>query len=251
MLFSALKGVVGSPLVLLVFIGSFFLVTLSSCKLQGTLKLIKKIDSKVPEASGLTIDSAFIYVASDENGDIYKLDFEGNKIDRLKTKTEDVEGIAKMGNHFVLVDESNQKVYTYSAKGDRINSKKLKQPKAYDPQNGLEGITYDPWTNSLMILNEKNSGQLLQYDTTFQLLQQTFLGSYSDYSGIATTKDHIWIISDEGAGIAQYDREMNLVKLYPIGIDSPEGIAIDERKGLIYIVSDSTSELVVFELPKA
>ena len=226
---------------------SFTLI--SSCKLQGKLELIKKIDSKVPEASGLTIDSAHLYVASDENGDIYKLDFDGNIVDRLKTKTEDVEGIALMGDKFILVDESNKKVYTYNLTGDRLDSKKLKQPKHYDPQNGLEGITYDPWTNSLMILNEKNSGQLLTFDPELNMTDHTFLGSFSDYSGIATTKDHIWIISDEASGLAQYDREMNLVKIYSIGIDSPEGITIDEKKGLLYIVSDTTSELVVFKLP--
>ena len=224
--------------------------TLASCSLQGKLDLVKKMDSKVPEASGLTLDSAFLYVVSDENGDIYKLDFEGKRVDRLKTKTKDVEGIAKMDNQFVLVDEANQKAYTYNLKGDRKESYKLKQPKIYDPQNGLEGIAYDRYTNSLMILNEKNSGQLLQFDTSFNMTKHTFLGSFSDYSGIATTKDYIWIISDEASGLAQYDRDMNLKKIYTIGIDSPEGIAIDEAAGLIYIVSDTTSELVVFKLPR-
>jgi|GEM_PF-3477182 len=231
-------------------ISALLICLLISCRLQGKLELVYQFDSMVPEASGLTTDGVYLFIVSDKNGDIYKLDLQGQLVDRLKTKTKDVEGITLRDTVFYLADEKKQKVYTYDLEGNRLANKKIEHPKIYDPANGLEGITFDTYTNQLLVLHEKNSGQIIRYDGDLNFIKQTFLGSFPDYSGIDTTKDHIWVISDEASGLAQYDRDMNLLKMYKIGIDSPEGIAIDENAGLIYIVSDTTGELVVFKLPE-
>lgn len=241
-----------NPQFLFIFTSAFMLLGwMSSCQLQGELELIAQYQTKVPEASGMTMDSIYLYVVSDQNGDIYKLDLQGNIIEILKTKTKDVEGITLRDTQFYLVDERKQKLYTYDLLGNRIANQKVKHPKIYDPANGLEGVVWDSYTQQLLILHEKKSGQIIRYDRDLKYIGQTFLGSYSDYSAIATTKDHIWIISDEASGLAQYNRDMDLIKLYSIGIDSPEGITIDEENGLIYVVSDTTGELVVFRLPNS
>lgn len=234
---------------LLLFIGAIVVLN-SGCSLQGQLTLIQKIDSKVPEASGLALRNDTLYVVSDKNGDIYMLNTQGIQISRLKTKTKDVEGITWCNGKIYLANEANQKIYAYSRLGDRLKAFQLKEPKIYNPKSGLEGLTYDEYTNTFMVIYEKEAGQLLQFDTSFVLLEKRFLGSFSDYSGIATTKNYIWIISDEAASMAQYDREMNLIKLYPLGIESPEGIAISESTQTLYVISDTSSELAVFKLPQ-
>lgn len=240
------------PQNLLLAITSLLLIGLmSSCKLQGKLEKVAQYTVPVPEASGMTMDSTHLYIVSDDNGDIYKLDLKGNLVDRFKTKTKDVEGIALRDTVFYLIDEKKQKLYTYDLLGNRLSNMKVEHPRIYDPANGLEGITFDHYTQQLLIVHEKKSGQIIRYDGDLAFVDQVFLGSYSDYSGITTTKDHIWIISDEASGLAQYDRDMDLIKLYSVGIDSPEGIVIDEKKGLIYVVSDTTGELCVFRLPNS
>ena len=132
--------------------------------------------------------------------------------------------------------------------GDRVKTIPINDLKIYDPSSGLEGLHYDQYADRFLLINEKNSGQLLQYDRDWNLVDQAFLGSYPDYAGISATKDHIWIVSDEGSGIAQYDRKLKLVRLFDIPVDSPEGIVYDEERDLIYIVSDSTGEMAVFEI---
>ncbi|MBT8218959.1 MAG: SdiA-regulated domain-containing protein [Bacteroidia bacterium] len=222
----------------------------TGCRLQGELEHLGTTQLDVPEASGMAFKDSLLCVVSDRTGDIYLIDQKGITIERLKTKTKDVEGIAWYMNNFYLANEANKKIYKYSTSGDRLESYSLKTPKLYDPQNGLEGLCFDPYSNSFFVLNEKLPGQLLQFNDKFELLDQIFLSSYSDYSGVATTKEYIWVISDEGEGIAQYDRAYNLLKLYSINMDSPEGIAISEEENKIYIVSDSSSKLFVFALPK-
>lgn len=221
---------------------------LKGCNLIGKLQHNMTLNIKVPEASGLAMYNDTLYTISDRNGDIYRFTLDGERIDRLKTKTEDVEGITVVDNEIYLADEAKKAIHHYDMAGDRVSTINIQELKLYDPSSGLEGLHYDKYTDQFLLINEKNSGQLLQYDREWNLINQTYLGSYPDYAGITSTKDHIWIVSDEGSGIAQYDRDMKLVTLYDIPVDSPEGIVYDEARDLIYIVSDSAGEMYIFEI---
>lgn len=114
--------------------------------------------------------------------------------------------------------------------------------------NGLEGITFNPNDNIFYVLNEKKPGLLIKWTPEKGILSIYNLNFAKDYSGICYSNNHLWIVSDDSAVITKCDLNGNLLEKYDIPIEKAEGVVVDENDKKVYIISDATEELFVFEL---
>ena len=204
----------------------------------------------VPEPSGLdlTYEEDGFWTVSDETSTIYKLDAEGNVVKTLKVKGIDFEGITVIDDTtLAIVLERAREVVVLSTSGNEINRVKL--PFKGEANSGLEGITYNPNNGHFYILNEKKPSLLIELNEKFEVLNVDTLKFSKDVSGIYldVEKNVLWILSDENQLIIKTDLRGKVIEKVKISIVQPEGITIDKRGKRLYVVSDNTETLYVFE----
>ena len=219
---------------------------------SNSLTAIEIYDVKVPEPSGLYFDNktSTLWTVSDENGTIYNLDLEGNTLNTLKIDGYDLEGISFINDSIlvtvleqdrivVLLDRSGKEIKRF---GIEIKGKK---------NEGLEGVTYSVLDSTLYIVSEKKPGILLKTDLSGKILSKTELTFASDYSGVHYfDKDStLYIISDEDKAIFKCGLDGTVLAKYRVKIKQIEGIAIDSKNSIMYLISDPLEKLFVFNLP--
>ncbi|MCK5591344.1 MAG: SdiA-regulated domain-containing protein, partial [Candidatus Pacebacteria bacterium] len=116
--------------------------------------------------------------------------------------------------------------------------------------SGIEGITYDKNREEFYVVNEKTPTLLIKLDSELNLINKRNLKIAADLSGLSydDSTDELWIISDENKLIMICNTEGEVKKKFKINIPQIEGIAVDNRNRLIYIVSDYTETLYVFKI---
>jgi len=72
-----------------------------------------------------------------------------------------------------------------------------------------------------------------------------------DLSGITydTKRQMFWIVSDQSQLLFLWNAEQGVVKSYDLPYEKAEGVAHDPLLDRIYIVSDKTGKLYVYDLP--
>ena len=218
---------------------------------DNKLELISSDKINVPEASGLTINTAgsTLFTVSDNTSNIYELATDGTVIKEYVYNGNDVEGISMVSNNkMLLVEERTKEIVEYD-----LTTKNYKKHKIIysnnDSNSGLEGISINLNDNTIFILNEKNPGLLMRLRSDFSIIESYDLDFASDYSGIFHDKDLniLWILSDERKTINKCSLKGVLIKSYSINVNKAEGIAVTNNN--IYIVSDSNSTLYKFNKP--
>lgn len=217
---------------------------------QTQLKLINSFKLSIKEPSGITVFENHLFIVSDHNGTIYKTTFEGEIVKKIKTNYSDLEGITihpETENIFV-VSESKRILIELNSKGKLIQKTKIKG-KQHHKNSGLEGVCFDFKKNRLFAINEKSPMQLFELNLSGKLLKTYDMDFSKDISGICFDEktNSLWLISDESQTIINISKKGKLLKNYTIPVDKGEGIAIHKNK--IYMVSDSSKELFVFDLP--
>jgi uncharacterized protein YjiK len=234
---------------------------LISCSGDAKEKLINDTDSRleltgkyklsIREPSGLTLssDGEFLWTVSDEYSSLYKITKKGQLVDSVEISGADLEGIEIFGNNFFcIVTERDRGILLYTPEF------KLKKRVLLDisgeENSGIEGIAHNPVTGVTYILNEKNPGLLIEINDKFDIVKKKKLNFAKDYSGleIDTSKNHLWIISDESQLLFKCDLDGSPIDSFKVDIPQIEGIAIDFHENLIYLVSDKTEMLYVFRL---
>jgi len=231
---------------------SFILIACSpKVNSQSDLKLIKSIKLSISEPSGITIFNGNLYIASDENGIIYRTNLEGEILQKIKTSFSDLEGISynPISKNLLLVDESKRHLITLNFDGTFIEKVKVKGKQEHK-NSGLEGVTFDTSKNKIYVLNEKSPKQLLELNLKGEIKNKFELDFSKDVSGICydENEDKFWVISDESKAIYQISKKGKLRNKYKVSIEKMEGIVIYRSK--IYVVSDSLNKLFIFEKPK-
>ena len=231
-------------------------ITASSCsekkeEIDKTLTYSIAEEIPVPEPSGLDIsyDEKGFWVVSDENSKVYLLDSWGNKINSFKVKGEDLEGITVIDDTtLAVVLERTNEVVIVNTSGDEL--KRIALDLKGEFNSGLEGITYDRNEKKFYVLNEKKPQLLLVLDENLAELSRDTLNFAIDVSGIFfdDTDSTLWILSDESQRIYKTDLAGNPIKEYKIKVAQPEGIVLNKARTKLYLVSDKTENLYVFEL---
>lgn len=218
------------------------------------LKATGIYDLKIAEPSGLAFaGNGMLYCVSDNSGKIYLINTKGETIETLSFTGSDLEAVA--------IDAQNQEIFVASEKlptiskitlsGELIESH-IVELTYTDKNSGIEGLTINTSSGTLLALNEKNPGLILEYDAAFNLIRKITLDIASDYSDICyfESRQELWILSDEQQKIMRCDLNGNLLEEYVINVYQPEGLAIDEQNGIIYIASDSSEKLYKYHLPE-
>jgi uncharacterized protein YjiK len=205
----------------------------------------------VPEPSGLDLsyDEKSFWVVSDQNSKVYLLDSWGNKIKSFKVKGEDLEGITVVNDSILaVVLERSREVVILDTAGNEL--KRTKLDLKGDLNSGLEGITYSPADKKYFLLNEKKPILLITLDENLVELTRDTIDFSKDVSGIFydDTDSTLWILSDESKQIYKTDLSGDLIEEYIIKVAQPEGITINKARTKLYLVSDKTETLYVFNL---
>jgi len=216
------------------------------------LKLQKTTPILVPEPSGLALsfDNNFIWCVSDDKSLIYKLDKNGKIVKTVSVSGEDLEGITVIdSNILAVILERSREVVVIDTLGNEINRGKINVSGKLN--EGLEGICYDGYLRNFYFVNEKQPGLLIKTDSDFKEIFRKEIGLAKDYSEIFFAKEDstLWILSDESEMIIQTNKEGNKIKEFGIDVVQPEGLIVDYKNKIVYVVSDKTEKLYEFKLP--
>jgi uncharacterized protein YjiK len=237
-----------------IFILAGFFTFCSKDKDENTIKTLSfAIAEKipVPEPSGLDLkmDETAFWVVSDENSQVYLIDSWGRVVKSFKVNGEDLEGITVIDDStLAVVLERTREVVILDTSGTEIKRATLHLKGELN--SGLEGITYDPAGKKFFVLNEKKPRLLLTLDENLVEIKRDTLNFAKDISGIyfdAGDKT-LWILSDESQRIFKTDLSGNPIEEFKIKVTQPEGITFNEAHTKLYIVSDKTENLYVFNL---
>lgn len=225
--------------------------------LTDELTLIATYSLAISDPSGLALDpdGVHLWTVSDRPGvGIFKITLKGEIVKNLRFNSQDLEGIAvdPVDGTLWVVEERKREVVNVSREGAVLSSTFLEIP-GNNPNDGLEGITIRPQNRHFYVLNEKNPRLLIHLNSQLAIQNITpidFSGEFfmGDIAGIDynSRENTLWILSDQSAKIVVTDLDGNPLKFYDTGVTKGEGIAVDAVKRLVYIVSDSESELYVF-----
>jgi uncharacterized protein YjiK len=205
----------------------------------------------VPEPSGidLTFNEEGFWIVSDENSKVYLIDSWGKEIKNFKVNGEDLEGITVINDStLAVVLERSREVVILDTSGKEL--KRTSLDLEGELNSGLEGITYDQKEKKFYLLNEKKPQLLITLDENLVELRRDTINFSKDVSGIFfdDIDNTLWILSDESQRIYKTDLSGNPIEEFKIRITQPEGITINKTRTKLYIVSDKTENLYVFDL---
>lgn len=229
----------------------------SFCSKSNTDKSVKTLSFSVaekipvPEPSGLDLafDETGFWIVSDENSNVYLIDSWGKVVKSFKVNGEDLEGITVIDDSTIaLVLERTREVVILDTSG--IELKRAKLDLEGELNNGLEGISYDPEEKKFFVLNEKKPRLLLTLDENLNEIKRDTLNFAKDVSGIFfdAVDKNLWILSDESQRIFKTDLSGNPIEEFKIKITQPEGITLNKARTKLFVVSDKTENLYVFNL---
>ena len=241
-----------------------------------------------PSGLTISRDGMTLWTVSDDTRTVFKLDIDGKLIKGASFPVGHVgfEGISLdvTGNYLYVVQEGGNILAKYSLQTKHlILSVRLSKLKGYeqverffssdDKNKGLEGVTVHTHTGDLFLLKEAHPGLLMEITPDLtklvafrKLSKKRGFRDHNlnhraiDYSGIAydSTRDAFWIVSDKAQRIYLYSWEENSV-LFDQAIKfvkgsgmklvrKAEGVAYDSVRDRLYIVSDETAHLYVYDI---
>lgn len=123
--------------------------------------------------------------------------------------------------------------------------------------SGLEGITWDSDLKSFFVMKQQNPGLMIQISADLKEITACKVLTFSgkDYSDVAydPTRRQLWVLSDKNVYL--YDWSSNTSRQsYPLGYVNAEGVAYDQEKNRLYIITDSggaTADLYTYDVAAA
>ena len=242
----------------LLFISTCILI---SCSFQKKQTILTKIDSyyigeNVSEPSGLAFDGKFLFTISDSNNYVYKYNTNGVFIERFKTKFSNLEGISTFKKQTLLLAvESSNSLVEFDYTNNKSTAHKMKfKHKTKSKKSGIEGVSFNKKNNQIYFLNEKKPGALIIANSkNFKTEEEYKLNFASDYSGIFYAREtkELWITSDNESLIYRCTLTGEVIETFDPHInkqDKLEGIALDYKNNLLFVVTDSGQELIKYSL---
>jgi uncharacterized protein YjiK len=246
-------------------------VDLSNYHLAGAYGL----PSSASEASSVTWnwDTNTLFTLGDEGDAIVQVSKTGQVINSMSlTGFLDTEGMTYIGNgRFVVTEERRQQAFvlTYNANGtvdkDALQMAQLGSQLGDGGAGnvGIEGISYDPRTNSFVFVKEKDPQGVNAASIDFpgssatvsSLFNPASLGvaDLSDVQVLATVpslaggvdEDNLLIFSQETGRLLEVTRTGTVLSFFNLnGVTNAEGVTVD-ADGNIYIVGEDPTLYVL------
>ncbi len=215
------------------------------------LQFINSVNISVSEPSGLTLsqDKESLYIVSDIDGEIFKLNLSGDVLQKIKLgKKFNLEGICQDQNpdYFWVLEEENREVIKIDLSGNILLRKKILDGNDND---GLEGICIGA-NGNLVLLKEKNPAYFIELDSLLNIITQIELKYESDFAGIVynPTIQQYMILNQQAQKLSFFNPNSDLVREIDIPMDRAEGIAFNSSTNIVYIVDENESKLYSYLL---
>ena len=239
---------------LYVFFTAFSFLTCKEVKNENSPELLTFYISEpipVPEPSGLDLsfDEKAFWIVSDQDSKVYLIDSWGKEVKSFKVAGEDLEGITVISDSTIaIVLERTREVVILDTSGNELKRASLNLNGELN--SGLEGITYNPEKKNFYVLNEKKPRLILTLDENLVEQRRDTLNFAKDFSGLFFdgNDDTLWLLSDENQEIYKTDLSGNVIREFKIKVKQPEGIALNKERTKLFIVSDVTGNLYVFDI---
>ncbi|MEN8141217.1 MAG: SdiA-regulated domain-containing protein [Thermodesulfobacteriota bacterium] len=236
---------------------------MAGCGSSGSSATNPSGSSAMTEPSGLTVssDGTTLWTVSDNNGDLYKLDTQGNILDRYGLAG-DSEGVSYdfTSETLWVVNESNQTVRNYNLDGTAAGSAEEVLPA--NGNGGLEGIAV--CDDRIFVVQEKDPGLFLELGRNLAEVSREELDfSGNDYSGLACDRypaghanageftDKLWIVSHKANALYLADvsamNSADKVLDFATAFEQVEGVAYDYNNELLYVIDDARNKLGVYD----
>jgi uncharacterized protein YjiK len=201
---------------------------------------------KIHEPSGLSFSASgdALFVVSDRNGAVYRIDFTGAVLEKLPFQGHDLEGIEvdKATGEIWLVEERKQNILHLSSSGELIE--KITDVRIETKNNsGFEGVAKNG--DIIYILVEDSPGSLIEYNISSKKWDRHKLDFAKDYSGVDydPSDNTLWIVSHESRTLNHCTIKGKLISGQDIDVKQAEGVAVDRAAKIAWIVSDAGSTL--------
>lgn len=225
------------------------------------LELIDSFPLDISDPSGLTLDISgeFLWTVSDNPGDfIYQISFTGEQLGVITDyEGDDMEGITMNSNDGTLwiVEEKLRQMIQLTTDGEVL--KVVDVPvESINPNDGPEGIAWNPENNHVFLLNEKNPHKFIELDSNFEMIRSVPIDfeppfDILDLAGFFYIQEtgELWMLSDDSKKIVVTDIELNPLRAYTLPGDKFEGIAVNMTNNRLYLVNDWKDDIFVFQLP--
>ncbi|MBZ0182095.1 MAG: SdiA-regulated domain-containing protein [Melioribacteraceae bacterium] len=213
------------------------------------LTFLKSVKLQIPEPSGITFFNNSLWIVSDDESSIFNVDTLGNILNTIPVDGKDLEGITNTSDSvIVIILERDRKVIALDLDGKELHSKTIDI--TGELNYGLEGIGFNQVKRNFYVLNEKNPLLIIELDENFEELSRKEIQFAKDISGITydENRDVYWVTSDESNSINFCNHNFEVIKEYKVNIPQIEGIAIDLVKNRLYVVSDRTESLYIYQI---
>lgn len=210
---------------------------------SGKLKFVSSYQLDVQEPSGLSLsDDGNLWIVSDQSDKVFLYTKDGKKLIDFEVKGKDFEGIVQVDeNTLALVSEEKSEIIFINKSGKEKDVKKIDND--LGGNSGIEGIAHS--NGSFYLVNEKEP-YLFTLNSEYKIESKRKINKAKDLSGMCYFNGNLWLISDESEKIYKCSLSGDVIAEYKIDIPQAEGIAIEGDN--IYIVSDKTSMLYIYQI---
>jgi len=203
----------------------------------------------IDEPSDLAIFGGRLFTVSDRHSNVYEIDRDGDRLDKIGIKGDDVEAVAfDPEGHLFIADESTAKIWQIDPGGARVGDP-IELDDAEDGNSGLEGLAFDD-RGHMFAAKEKNPARLYELDADYGLLDDHKVKFADDLSALAfdPIDGHLYALSDQDRTLFRLQHDLDVDKAWKLPIENPEGIAFDGDT--LYVVSDSEGKLYELEIDR-
>jgi uncharacterized protein YjiK len=248
----------------------------------------KKKGLTEPSGLALSRGRNALWTVSDDTRKVFKLSVDGRRLKgkSFKIGERGLEGLTldPSENFLLAVKEESNEILKISIAAERIISRHALSDMAGfgqiaqhfsegDDNKGLEGMAFNQDTGTFFVLKEGDPGLLIEVsrdlasilgalvlDRNLGFADDDLPGAKIDFSGIQYDgrRSVFWIVSDKARRVYLYDWVRNrVIQSVTLGfgkggkyreIKKAEGVAVDPRSDRLYVVSDKTARLYVFDI---
>ncbi len=256
------------------------------------------------EPSGITLGPSLngrsqLWIVSDDSKTLYTFVEDNHQENNLtfslvhqhSLPNKGLEGITmnSSGQALVVKEKTNTLVRVRQDTFEEVERVRLTQMAGFEDlaqyfvdsvkNKGLEGITWNPKSETFFVVKEGRPSMLLEIQNDLQgILNHWILGAEQgftisempqerlDLSGLCydSYRDKLWLVSDKGQHLFLYNYHTHLVEQrIPLGyrknkkgigayreIVKAEGVTISEDGATLYVVSDKEARLYVYAIRK-
>lgn len=218
------------------------------------LTLIESHPLTIPEPSDVTIDDSGtrLWMVGNHPQMVYQLDLKGNLVKTLSYVGQDLEGVIfdRRDSTLWVAEENLHRVVHLDLNGNVLLAHDLGFTTEYN--SGLEGICLND-SSRMFVLNEKHPGIFVGLDFSLNVAYMDTITFAKDFSGMTWNpqKKCFWIVSDQSQRLFLWNPPNTTIAEWDLPFPKPEGVAFDPVSNRVYVVSDSTNMMYVFQNPSA